>query len=134
MRFDERGREILDPTPVDFPLNFKRPMTIQEQIRTFIRQELSQTAAAQGEETFEEADDFDVDDDFDPTSPWELNYEQQASPIDGPPGAGDPGAPEKPGKSAANPEGVPAVPASGSERKSEQSGEGAGKRAEERSA
>lgn len=56
----------------------------------FVRRELSNQAAADGQETFEEADDFDVDDEpADPTTPWELNFDQEAAgatyPADGPP-------------------------------------------------
>ncbi len=35
---------------------------------------MSQLAQERGEETLEEADDFDVGDDFDPTSPWEEQF------------------------------------------------------------
>lgn len=36
---------------------------------------MSQIAEQNGYETIDEADDFDVGDDIDPTSPWELEYE-----------------------------------------------------------
>lgn len=78
MRYNERGHEILDPTPVEMPVRFQRPPTLQEQIKAFVKRELSEAAEAQGVETFEEADDFDIEDDpIDPTTPWELNYEQE---------------------------------------------------------
>ena len=88
MKFDERGREIVGNHLVEFPLRWKRPLTLQEQIRQHIRTYISEQAAAQGEETFEEADDFDVDDDFDPRSPWELNYDQEREGIGGESGGG----------------------------------------------
>jgi len=74
---DERGHEVLDPTPMEIPLGFKRPPTLQEQIRQLIRTEMSQNAKGKGMETFEEADDFEVGDDFDPSSPYELNFDQE---------------------------------------------------------
>lgn len=78
MKFNERGHEILDPTPVEMPMQWKRPPTLQEQIKAFVRRELSEQAAAAGAETFEEADDFDIEDDpLDPLSEWELNYDQE---------------------------------------------------------
>lgn len=55
--------EIPDPIPVEVPLKFRdRPLTIQEEIARYVRINLSQHAAEQGEESFEEADDFDVED------------------------------------------------------------------------
>lgn len=70
---DDRGREIPDPRPVEVPLNMKRPLTIQEEIQRFIRVEASLAAQAAEQETFEEADDFDVGDDPEITSPYELD-------------------------------------------------------------
>ncbi|AFS65320.1 hypothetical protein [Dragonfly-associated microphage 1] len=64
MKFDEKGRELPDPTPIEIPTGFRRPETLQEQIRRLIRSE--QFAAQMGRpdaESFEEANDFDVDDD-----------------------------------------------------------------------
>lgn len=72
MKFDERGRELPDPTPLEVPLNWKRPPSMQELIKQHIRSEMSRQAADTGMETFEEADDFDVDEDPDPLSQYEL--------------------------------------------------------------
>lgn len=74
-RLDEHGREKLDPKPVAMPLGFERPETLAEQIQRMVRQTVSQEAADQGFETFEDADDFDVGDDFDPTSPYEMEFD-----------------------------------------------------------
>lgn len=69
---DEQGREIPDPTPMAVPAGFKVPETLDEQIRRLIRGAISTHADAQGAETFEESEDFDIDDDmFDPSSPYE---------------------------------------------------------------
>lgn len=70
-----RGHEIPDPIPVEVPIQWRRPPTLQEQIKAFVRRELSMQAAEEGHETFEEADDFDVGDDFDPSSPYEEIYD-----------------------------------------------------------
>lgn len=72
MKYDQYGRELPDPTPVEVPLAFSRPPTIQEMIKQYIRRELSNQAQDQGAETFEEADDFDVDEDSDPLSLYEI--------------------------------------------------------------
>jgi len=76
-RFDENGHELPDPTPVEVPLRFRNhSRNLQEQIKLMVQGELSRQAAEAGQETFEEADDFDVGDDYDPRSPYELDQEQ----------------------------------------------------------
>lgn len=69
------GLELPNPVPLEPPLGYFDAVPIHIQIREMIQGELSRRAAEAGEETFEEADDFDVDDDQDPMSPWELEYE-----------------------------------------------------------
>lgn len=72
--FDAKGRFIPDPNPVEVPLRFRRPEPLNELIKRLVRNELSQEAADLGEETFEEADDFDMDDeDPEPFSSYELS-------------------------------------------------------------
>lgn len=68
---DERGREVLDQTPTAIPLKHLRQRNRDDDIRAMIREELSRQSAESGQESFEEADDFDVGDDYDPTSPYE---------------------------------------------------------------
>ena len=71
-QYDDLGREVPDSRPVAVPFNFGRPLSLHEQIKRFIRSELSTRAAAAESETFEEADDFDVDEDPDPVSAYEM--------------------------------------------------------------
>lgn len=72
----QHGEEIPDPTPVAPPLGYKKIPSLAEQIRQAILSEkLKEAAAAAGVETFEEADDFDVGDDYDPRSPYEETFE-----------------------------------------------------------
>jgi len=73
----DSGHEYPDPKPLAASVGFTRPPSIQEMVQRLVRQEFSRQAEAGGLETFEEADDFVVGDDFDPTSPWELNFDQQ---------------------------------------------------------
>ena len=76
LKFDEEGREIMDPTPIAPPIGYKKSPSIAEQIRNMVRSErLRQEVEQQGFETFDEADDFDVGDDFDPKSPYEEVFE-----------------------------------------------------------
>lgn len=78
MPLNEKGEEVLDPTPVAKPLGWRAPYTIQEQIQRFVRDELSRRAAQDGFETFEEAEDFNVGDDYDPRSPHEIDEDLPA--------------------------------------------------------
>lgn len=75
-RYDEQGRYYPDPTPIAPPVGYVRSPTISEQIRNMVRSEqLRHHADASGMDTFEEADDFDVGDDYDPRSPWEEQFD-----------------------------------------------------------
>lgn len=67
--------EAVDPTPMTIPVHLNRRATspfaqFMENMKL-----MSQIAEQNGYETIDEADDFDVGDDIDPTSPWELEYE-----------------------------------------------------------
>lgn len=77
MALDERGREVPDPRPVEWPADLRRPLTIQEEIQRFVRVELSKVAAEDGMETFEESDDFVVDDEEEYVSPYEMTEMQE---------------------------------------------------------
>lgn len=90
-KFDKDGRQVCDPTPVEVPLNVKRPPTMEEMIQRQVRVELSRAMDAQGFETFEEADDFEIDEDPDPLSGYEI-VEMVREPGDGP-DASPPGPP-----------------------------------------
>lgn len=69
---DENGHEIPDPRPMAIPSGLGRPETLEEQVRRLVR---SNAFTEPGQETFEEAEDFDVDDDFDPSTPYELQFD-----------------------------------------------------------
>lgn len=76
---DEFGREWVDPTPMAPPVGYKPPLSMVDIVREQIRVHMSQVARANEMETFEDADDFDVeDDDYDPTSPYEYNFDPPA--------------------------------------------------------
>lgn len=59
------GREELDTTPKEVPLGFKRPESLEEQIKRLIQQPTFGKAVSGSSEaeTFDEANDFDIDDD-----------------------------------------------------------------------
>lgn len=73
---DKDGRFYPDPTPVAPPVGFTEDIDMFERVRSMVRREMSQQAASEGFETFEEADDFDVEDDMEPFSPYEMILEQ----------------------------------------------------------
>lgn len=70
MKYNENGEEMLDDTPLEAPLKFKRPLSIQELIALHVR-------AAQQVENQMEEDEEDLDDDgteFDDIlTPYELH-------------------------------------------------------------
>lgn len=70
-RLDAAGNEVPDNTPLSIPAGFKRPEKLEDQIRRLIRNAVAD-ADRDKLETFEESEDFDIDDDmFDPSSPYE---------------------------------------------------------------
>lgn len=77
-KYDKEGNEIPDNTPVEVPLGYRTPPTLEQRMQAMIRSEaMAQYARAQGAETFDEANDFDVDDeDGTPESPHELDDQE----------------------------------------------------------
>lgn len=74
-RHNDAGEEMLDPVPMQPPLGYKRTPTLSEQIAQQVRRmklELLQDDSVS--ETDEEADDFEVGDDFEPISPHENDH------------------------------------------------------------
>lgn len=76
LKFDSAGLELVDGRPMEPPLGYEPSVSLHEQIAMAVRNHAVQEAIkAAGGETFEEAEDFDVGDDFDPTSPYEAYFE-----------------------------------------------------------
>lgn len=64
---DEKGREIPDPVPMSPPVGYTPPTELMTLIENVVRNREFLAALAKAEaETFEEADDFEVDEDYDP--------------------------------------------------------------------
>lgn len=92
------GREIVSNVPIAPPIGYIKQPTLHERIRDMVRSEqLRQAAEGAGYETFDEADDFAVGDDHDPSSPYEQDFDPAPPP--GPPEA----APTAPQASLATP-------------------------------
>lgn len=77
IQYNDMGQEIPDPTKPALPTGFKRPDPLADRVRQMVHGELSRRARDQGFETFEESEDFDVGDpdDFDPTTPYEMEFD-----------------------------------------------------------
>lgn len=77
---DDLGRELCDPTPMEPPLGYNPQPSLAEQMRMMIESERLRLAAeAAGYETFEEADDFDMEEDPFPRSPHEDEFSNPLS-------------------------------------------------------
>lgn len=75
-RLDDRGRELLDGRPMEPPVGFSPQPSLVDRIRKMVQDAtLQRELDKAGAETFDEANDFDVGDDLDPSSPWEQYYE-----------------------------------------------------------
>lgn len=78
--------ERVDNTPVELPTRLRLPQSRTDQIRQFIREEMSRAAFDQGHDTFGEADDLEPDDeDYLPVSPYEMNELEPPAPLEPPP-------------------------------------------------
>jgi hypothetical protein len=84
MAHDEQGREIPDQTPLEAPFAVRKPESIEDMIRRFVRTEASRIAEKEGYESFEEADDFSEDPDDEVEDPYSQYYvhETEMAPLD----------------------------------------------------
>lgn len=74
-RHNDAGEEILDPTPMQPPLGYKKSLSLSEQIAQQVRiQHLKILEDMAVEETEEEADDFEIGDDYEPMSKHENDH------------------------------------------------------------
>lgn len=70
MKYDDYGRELPDDTPVEVPLRFKRPPSIQELIAMHVKSAM-QVDRAMGKD---DEEDFDEEQEFDDVlTPYELH-------------------------------------------------------------
>lgn len=75
------GSPILDPTPIAPPIGYKKAPSMVEIVRDMVRGErLKQAAIDAGHETFEEAEDFDIEEDpIQRSSPWVNEFDPPLS-------------------------------------------------------
>lgn len=69
---NELGQEIFDETPIECPIKFSRPMPLHLRIRAQILQALQGQKENAEFETEEEANDFDMEDNSEFNSPYEM--------------------------------------------------------------
>lgn len=77
----EDGRELPNPEPLVIHTGLERPLTLNEQIQRCMRQEISRQVAAQGMETFEESQDFEVEEPFDSEMPVSVHEMTEEEPL-----------------------------------------------------
>jgi len=75
------GKEYLDQTPIEIGIDQQRPLSLHEEMRRFITEEVSRQATSEGHESFEDADDFDLEQDEFQTQ-YTLHEMQEEEPID----------------------------------------------------
>jgi len=74
-KHDDEGGELGDPTPMEPPLGYKRSLSLSEQIAQQVRlQHLRILEDSAVHETEDDADDFEVGDDYEPLSKYENEH------------------------------------------------------------
>jgi len=108
--------EVPDPVPVELIGGNDRPLTLREEMRRFVRQELSIRASDQGAGTFEEEDDFTDDlEEPDLTSPYTVQelapdaFVEDYSDLEGKPTAADQKAADTPPEEHSAPPAEPEI-------------------------
>ncbi|AXH74273.1 MAG: hypothetical protein [Microviridae sp.] len=92
-KYNSLNQQIPNKTPVEMPIGYERPESLSSMIARMIHSnELQRAAHKQGLETFEEADDFDGDDEGEMVSPYQMTDMQEEHPYVKP----SPKSPEKP--------------------------------------
>lgn len=78
---DQAGHELVSSTPMQPPAGYKKQPSLAELVREMVQSEaLRRQAEADGAETLEEFEDFDVDDDGEILrSPWENQHDPSLS-------------------------------------------------------
>lgn len=73
-----KRQEANNGIPVEMPIGYGRGSDLNARVAEMVRREISMYAEAQGQETFEEADDFDIPDDpIEFSSPYEEHFDHE---------------------------------------------------------
>jgi len=74
-KHDENGLEIGDPTPMEPPLGYRKTLSLSEQIQQQVRiAQLKILEDSALDETEDEADDFEIGEDYEPLSAHENDH------------------------------------------------------------
>lgn len=73
---DENGHEVLDNTPVEIPVQFRRPETLAEQVARLVKANQVNTPGVEEFDDFEDFDDFG-EDPADFATPWETVFDER---------------------------------------------------------
>lgn len=74
-KYNERGEEMMDPKPRAVPIGFEKPEPLEAMLARVLRNQRTIDALARaGKESFDEANDFEVGEDYDPKSPHEEHF------------------------------------------------------------
>lgn len=68
-------QEHPDPQPLAVPARMRKPERLQDTIARLVKRSVDDWAQQNGHETFEESEDFDVEDEVDPRSAYEEFYD-----------------------------------------------------------
>lgn len=63
IKFNKDGRELPDGKPLELPSGMKKPESLKDLVARMVRQHNLVRVDSEGEETFDEANDFDIDED-----------------------------------------------------------------------
>ena len=98
-------KEHPDPIPCAIPVGYDQPDTMAEMVQKYVRQEMSAHAKENAMGTFEEEDDFDLDDDqLDlPLSGYEVHEYEMVDEPESTVAPSDPPAPEPSQEPSATP-------------------------------
>lgn len=80
----ENWKEYPDPSPIEIPAELKRPESMDQRIKRLVHSQIQAKAMEEGFETFEEANDFEVDDSFDGDgimSPYDVQEMEPEYPV-----------------------------------------------------
>ncbi len=73
------NKEYLDPTPIEIPVGFHVSESLRDSIKRMVQQEFSEAAHNSEMETFEEADDFEMEESDEFLTPYSvLDMEEEA--------------------------------------------------------
>lgn len=62
MKYNSKNEEVLDKTPIALPIGYEKPETLAELVQRMVKNQ-AYLQHFQGKESYEEANDFDIDDD-----------------------------------------------------------------------